>query len=67
MVPEFRGWPSAAITVSFWMWSVDSCRGGVPISYATGDYKQADNTFLLFNYNNWCSFGTVAVSHVQVQ
>ena len=25
MVPEFRGWPSAAITVSFWMWSVDSC------------------------------------------
>ena len=53
MVPEFKGWPSAAITVSFWMWSMDLCRGGVPVSYATGAYSEADNTFLIFNYNNW--------------
>ena len=34
MVPTFKGWPSDQITVSFWMWSLDACRPGVPISYA---------------------------------
>lgn len=53
MVPSFKGWPASAITVEFWMWSVDRCRQGVPISYATGGYEQSDNTFLIFNYNDW--------------
>lgn len=53
MVPRFKGWPASAITVEFWMWSVDRCRQGVPISYATGGYEQSDNTFLIFNYNDW--------------
>jgi hypothetical protein len=28
MMPNFRDFPSDAITVEFWMWSVDSCRKG---------------------------------------
>ena len=53
MVENFANFPETAITVDFWMWSVDGCRQGVPFSYATGDYKEADNSFLIFNYNNW--------------
>ncbi|KAK9789369.1 hypothetical protein WJX73_005379 [Symbiochloris irregularis] len=53
MISNFEGWPSTAITVEFWMWSVDTCRWGSPISYAAGSYEEADNQFLLFNYNDW--------------
>lgn len=53
MVSSFDGWPSTAITIEFWMWSVDTCRWGSPISYAAGSYEEADNQFLLFNYNDW--------------
>ena len=35
------------------MWSVDRCRRGVPVSYATGGYEKADNSFLILNYNDW--------------
>lgn len=50
---NFKDWPSSAITVEFWMWSVDKCRRGVPVSYATGGYEKADNSFLILNYNDW--------------
>ena len=50
---DFKDWPSAAITVEFWMWSTDRCRRGVPVSYATGGYEKADNSFLILNYNDW--------------
>ncbi|BDA49076.1 probable Sushi, von Willebrand factor type A, EGF and pentraxin pentraxin domain-containing protein at C-terminar half [Coccomyxa sp. Obi] len=50
---EFQNWPRDAITVEFWMMSVDKCRKGVPFSYATGGYEQADNSFLILNYNDW--------------
>ncbi|GBF95915.1 hypothetical protein Rsub_08038, partial [Raphidocelis subcapitata] len=53
MVPEFHDFPSSAITVEFWMQSVDTCRPGVPFSYAHGRYEQEDNSFLIFNYNSW--------------
>lgn len=53
MVPEFQDFPSTAITVEFWMQSVDTCRPGVPFSYAHGRYEQEDNSFLIFNYNSW--------------
>lgn len=53
MKENFVNFPNDAITVEFWMWSVDSCREGVPFSYAHGDYEQLDNAFLIFNYNNW--------------
>ena len=52
---DFKDWPSSAITVEFWMWSVDKCRRGVPVSYATGGYEKADNSFLILNYNDWCA------------
>lgn len=59
---NFKDWPSAAITVEFWMWSVDRCRRGVPVSYATGGYEKADNSFLILNYNDWwaCIFQSSA-------
>ena len=47
------------------MWSVDGCNQGVPFSYATGPYSQADNTFLISNYNNWYS-SLVAVDLLRV-
>ncbi len=50
---NFSNFPSTAITVEFWMWSVDGCRPGVPFSYATGGYRRQDNAFLIFNYNSW--------------
>ena len=53
MVSNFQNFPTTAITVEFWMWSVDACREGTPFSYATGGYNDNDNTFLLFNYQNW--------------
>jgi hypothetical protein len=53
MVPEFHDFPSTAITVEFWMQSVDTCRPGVPFSYAHGRYQQEDNSFLVLNYNSW--------------
>ena len=54
ILTDFEGWPADAITVEFWMLSVDKCRKGVPLSYATGGYEQADNAFLILNYNDWC-------------
>lgn len=53
MLKNFRDFPTSAITVEFWMWSVDSCRQGVPFSYAHGEYQTNDNAFLIFNFNNW--------------
>jgi hypothetical protein len=50
---NFKDFPSTAITVEFWMWSVDGCRQGVPFSYAAGSYQKLDNAFLIFNYNSW--------------
>lgn len=55
MLTEFQQWPRDSITVEFWMMSVDKCRKGVPFSYATGGYEQADNSFLILNYNDWCA------------
>ena len=57
MVPEFKGWPSDQITVTFWMWSLDACRPGVPISYALpgSSHGEGDNEFLLFDYTSWCA------------
>lgn len=55
MLTDFKDWPGDAITVEFWMLSVDKCRKGVPVSYATGGYERADNTFLILNYNDWCA------------
>eukprot|EP00210_Caulerpa_lentillifera_P004763 g4547.t1 len=53
MLRDFKDFPSKAITVEFWMWSIDSCRQGVPFSYANGGYQNNDNAFLIFNYNDW--------------
>ena len=55
LVPAFKGWPADQITISFWMWSLDACRPGVPISYARADstYGHGDNDFLLFDYQSW--------------
>ncbi|KAK9814590.1 hypothetical protein WJX72_008328 [[Myrmecia] bisecta] len=54
MLPNFKDFPSTRLTVEFWMWSADACRQGVPFSYATGtEYGKNDNTFLIFNYQNW--------------
>ena len=61
MVPEFHDFPSTAITVEFWMRSVDTCRPGVPFSYAHGRYEQEDNSFLVFNYNSWWGGGVVCL------
>lgn len=33
--------------------SIDTCRPGVPFSYAHGDYEKQDNSFLVFNYNSF--------------
>jgi hypothetical protein len=35
------------------MASVDTCRPGVPFSYAHGEYEKQDNSFLIFNYNSF--------------
>lgn len=56
LAPSFRDFPSDALTLEFWMWGVDSCRPGVPFSYAAGQYQDRDNAFLLFNYNSWLVF-----------
>ena len=50
-----RDFPSAAITVEFWMRSVDKCHAGAAFSYATGsgEYGVSDNTFAIVDYNNW--------------
>ncbi len=54
LVSNFSNFPEKHVTVEFWMRSVDSCNGGVPFSYATGDFEQGDvNSFLISNYNNW--------------
>lgn len=53
MLHNFQDFPSKEITVEFWMWSIDTCREGVPFSYAHGEYEDTDNAFLIFNYNNW--------------
>ena len=53
MLQNFQGFPSDAVTLEFWMWSSDKCRKGTPFSYATGGYEKADNSFLLFDYNDW--------------
>jgi len=53
MLENFQQFPSHAVTLEFWMWSADKCRKGTPFSYATGGYEKADNSFLLFDYNDW--------------
>jgi len=53
ILPDFHDFPSTEITVEFWMQSVDTCRPGVPFSYAHGQYEKNDNSFLIFNYNSW--------------
>lgn len=53
MVTDFEGFPSRALTVEFWMRSVDRCAQGTPISYAIGSYGVSDNAFLIVNYQNW--------------
>ncbi|WIA11894.1 hypothetical protein OEZ85_011978 [Tetradesmus obliquus] len=53
ILPNFQDFPSDAITVEFWMMSVDTCRPGVPFSYAVGQYEKEDNSFLIFNYNSF--------------
>jgi len=53
MLENFKDFPSHALTLEFWMWSADKCRKGSPFSYATGGYEKADNSFLLFDYNDW--------------
>ncbi|KAL4421057.1 hypothetical protein ABPG77_001352 [Micractinium sp. CCAP 211/92] len=52
--------PPDEITVELWMRSTDTCRMGVPFSYAApgSDYAKNDNAFLLFNYN---SFGVAVM------
>lgn len=52
ILPNFQDFPSEAITVEFWMMSIDTCRPGVPFSYAHGRYEKQDNSFLVFNYNS---------------
>ncbi|KAL3133740.1 hypothetical protein ABBQ32_008228 [Trebouxia sp. C0010 RCD-2024] len=53
LATNFQNFPSTAVTVEFWMWSVDNCNQGVPFSYATGPYGDGDNSFLIYGYNNW--------------
>jgi len=53
MLPSFDDFPAEAITVEFWMNSIDTCRPGVPFSYAHGRYEHEDNSFLIFNYNSF--------------
>ena len=53
MLENFKDFPSRQLTLEFWMWSADKCRKGSPFSYATGGYEKADNSFLLFDYNDW--------------
>lgn len=53
ILPNFHDFPSDAITVEFWMNSIDTCRPGVPFSYAHGEYEKQDNSFLIFNYNSF--------------
>jgi hypothetical protein len=50
-----HNFPSSAITLEFWMRSVDKCGAGTPFSYATGSgkYGVSDNSFTLVDYNNW--------------
>jgi len=54
ILPDFKDFPGTELTLEFWMWSADNCRQGTPFSYAHGSYSQQDNSFLLFNYNDWC-------------
>lgn len=54
----FKDFPADELTLEFWMMSWDSCREGVPFSYATGGagdtaYGKSDNSFLVFNYKDW--------------
>ena len=53
ILPNFHDFPTDAITVEFWMNSIDTCRPGVPFSYAHGEYEKQDNSFLIFNYNSF--------------
>ena len=50
MHTNFSNFPSTAITVEFWMWSIDMCNEGTAFSYAT---EGADNAFLLYDYLEW--------------
>lgn len=45
MLPNFSSFPGTALTLEFWMWSVDGCRAGVPFSYATGASVAAHRPF----------------------
>jgi cysteine-rich repeat protein len=50
---SFKNFPSDELTVEFWMLSTDTCRKGTPFSYATGSYGHGDNSFLIFDYNDF--------------
>ncbi|MCK5077258.1 MAG: hypothetical protein KAR38_12830, partial [Calditrichia bacterium] len=47
---EYKGFPSSALTFSFWMKSSDTANEGTPISFST---TESTNSFLLTNYNNF--------------
>lgn len=51
--PEFRDFPGTELTLEAWLWSVDTCRQSALFSYATGNYQESDNAFLLFSHNDW--------------
>ncbi len=46
LLTNFNDFPSTELTLEFWMWSIDTCRKGVPFSYAAGEYGRLDNAFL---------------------
>ncbi|CAD7701100.1 unnamed protein product [Ostreobium quekettii] len=49
----FEDFPTTAITVEFWLWTIDKCGRGAPFAYTVGKGKSADNGFAVFNYNSW--------------
>lgn len=50
---NFSNFPAEALTVEFWMLSVDGCRSGTPFSYSAGQYDTSDNALLIFSYSDW--------------
>ncbi|KAL4422517.1 hypothetical protein ABPG75_008714 [Micractinium tetrahymenae] len=60
LIAKNMAMPPDEITVELWMRSTDTCRMGVPFSYAApgSGYTKNDNAFLLFNYN---SFGVAVM------
>jgi hypothetical protein len=56
---NFSNFPADALTVEFWMLSVDGCRSGTPFSYSAGEYDTSDNALLIFSYSDWWVASTV--------